>query len=442
MPHTGQAGINQLGGVFVNGRPLPLHIRHRIIELALLGVRPCDISRQLLVSHGCVSKILTRFYETGSIKPGTNHLRGGKNRHSNSSTSSSSSSSASASTSSSTVSTSNAPNIVKRILRLRHENPALFAWEIRELLRKELSQSELSALQVSPVNEHFQHQSRQLPCLPTGVRHAGGPNSSTNRFPAPSSSSSTESSQKSLAIGIRSEERYQSDSSPHFQSNLTSNQSNIFGVGMNMISASTSLVQSFYQSSTAIDWNTIVSNHYQIHNHNRSGSNHQGQVFHAASSTSSLTTTKKPQAKKRKFKTYLIDEILENDHETSPTSITAPSPSSMKMFKSSNFKATESEHNNIADGVLFAKKCEEEEEKVNQKQTELYKDSRMNSEEQQQGNTKTTQQSSLRSDDSFVDILPQNLNCLNNSSQLYYNYLYQTLIQKHCKNQSESNEPI
>ena len=39
--------------------------------MALMGVRPCDISRKLLVSHGCVSKILTRFYETGSIKPGS-----------------------------------------------------------------------------------------------------------------------------------------------------------------------------------------------------------------------------------------------------------------------------------------------------------------------------------------------------------------------------------
>lgn len=63
-------GVNQLGGCFSNGKPLPFHVRLRILELALCGYRPCDISRQLLVSHGCVSKILARFSETGSILPG------------------------------------------------------------------------------------------------------------------------------------------------------------------------------------------------------------------------------------------------------------------------------------------------------------------------------------------------------------------------------------
>ncbi|KAK9747180.1 Paired box domain [Popillia japonica] len=103
-----QAGVNQLGGVFVNGRPLPDCVRRRIVELALLGVRPCDISRQLLVSHGCVSKILTRFYETGSIRPGS--IGGSKTKQ---------------------VAT---PTVVKKILKFKQENPGMFAWEIREQL--------------------------------------------------------------------------------------------------------------------------------------------------------------------------------------------------------------------------------------------------------------------------------------------------------------------
>ncbi|XP_022099292.1 paired box protein Pax-6-like isoform X2 [Acanthaster planci] len=104
------AGFNQLGGMFANGRPLPETMRHRIIEMAHCGARPCDISRQLLVSHGCVNKILGRFLETGSVRPGT--IGGSKPK----------------------VAT---PTVVEKIERYKQENPTIFAWEIRDKLISE-----------------------------------------------------------------------------------------------------------------------------------------------------------------------------------------------------------------------------------------------------------------------------------------------------------------
>ena len=70
MSSPTEGRFNQLGGVFINGRALPIEMRQEIVNLALSGMKPCVISRHLKVSHGCVSKILTRYNKTGSIKPG------------------------------------------------------------------------------------------------------------------------------------------------------------------------------------------------------------------------------------------------------------------------------------------------------------------------------------------------------------------------------------
>lgn len=75
-----------------------------------MGVRPCDISRQLRVSHGCVSKILCRYQETGTVDPGIVGLNKPRDV---------------------------TPEIEEKIDNYRKENGGIFSWEVRDRLLRE-----------------------------------------------------------------------------------------------------------------------------------------------------------------------------------------------------------------------------------------------------------------------------------------------------------------
>uniref|UniRef100_A0A182JJE5 Uncharacterized protein n=1 Tax=Anopheles atroparvus TaxID=41427 RepID=A0A182JJE5_ANOAO len=131
--YEGHSGVNQLGGIFVGGRPLPDSTRQRIVELAHAGARPCDISRILQVSNGCVSKILGRYYETGSIRPRA--IGGSKPR----------------------VAT---PEVVNKISQFKNNCPNIFAWEIRDKLLNEriCTPENIPSVRHGPRSPHAAHE--------------------------------------------------------------------------------------------------------------------------------------------------------------------------------------------------------------------------------------------------------------------------------------------
>lgn len=91
----------------MNGKPLPNSVRQKIIEMAELGIRPCDISRQLKVSHGCISKLLSKYNDTGSFQPGRAQRKTSRDVSS---------------------------EVKNKIEEYRRTAPGIFSWEVKEKL--------------------------------------------------------------------------------------------------------------------------------------------------------------------------------------------------------------------------------------------------------------------------------------------------------------------
>ncbi|XP_042908117.1 paired box protein Pax-6 isoform X2 [Parasteatoda tepidariorum] len=127
-PPTFSSGLlsGNLSPLYLNTRLNDSLPQPRIVhDFSPYGLRPYDFARQLLTSQTAVNKILGRYYETGSLRPGI--IGGSKPK----------------------VAT---PVVVAKIEQYKRENPTIFAWEIRERLISEGVCTNSTAPSVSSIN--------------------------------------------------------------------------------------------------------------------------------------------------------------------------------------------------------------------------------------------------------------------------------------------------
>ena len=175
--------MNQLGGTYVNGKPLPKETRLEILRLALQGVRPCAISRRLRITHGCISKLLSKYQKTGSIQPGGKGV--GRPR----------------------VIT---PQIARRIDQYLKEQPGIYSWEIRDrLLQDNICRLE-NIPSLSSISRLLNNKDTQARVYAEGVQQSTNSNSysiaSILNLPTKRQSSLSTSSSVSSLLSLESNE--------------------------------------------------------------------------------------------------------------------------------------------------------------------------------------------------------------------------------------------